>query len=434
MKSTTIIPLSFSAFVIQDAAGGSVDPLGLQATFFKLTNLLFPQFTTLTNYPRYHQILCALLLYLQNRVKQPKFNRIFREFENLWGIAQTLYASENENAVAPLNVTKYQPILDESDTSGFISFEKTNHNNTGLFDRLGYGTLGFYTIPSRTWGLVAENRIVTTPIGEKLGQIVLNQFVELLDRWKENKMISLKDKLLKEFSEKIAINPVFSEVPNEEKSIWKCLLSRFIENHSPSVFYEHLWTNLPSAEKIDSITLEDKYKSFFPALEKEYETNKGICSLLRYCNMFEQFSSSFEFLFELEYFLVQEKDYLENNDQTEAKQQIFEYVLAAVPFLLKERSYLRKNLGSVLENLGKCKTWDKAFPVMVQRHTEVQKKKGKRPYFDENRSLLQFNQVPFDRVKSALDGFHKNGHDAVRFIYRRDWHFRRAALYKEFMS
>ena len=102
--------------------------------------------------------------------------------------------------------------------------------------------------------------------------------------------------------------------------------------------------------------------------------------------------------------------------------------------MLKDATYLKRELHAILNSFDQCSSWDKGFMVMTDRHTVVQERKGKRPFFDERRSLLQMSQVPFNRVKSAIEVFEKRGYNVIRYIYRRDWHFMKAARYKEFMS
>lgn len=427
--------IKFSSYVIMDAAGSSLDPLGIQTSFSSMTSKIFPQFTVLSNYPRYHQVLCAIIDYIQKKVDERQFALKFREYENLWGIAQTVHSIRNSEALAPVNVTKYKPVVEELD--GYISLESVNRKNyPALFQRLGYGALGFYLAPSKRWGLVRNNRIPeNTREGKQLANLFLYEFRGLFDKWHEDKTISVTSSLFEKFSEKTAINPEFSSVPKIEKSVWANILELFIEKQSPSSFYKDLWNNLPSMKDIVSFSSnQDTYNSFFPELIDKFSHNDKITDLLEYCNRFEQFTTAFEFLFELEYALIQNAELFLEYPFLEIKEDVFAYLKDAIPFLLKDNAYLKRGLQKVLEDFRNCKSWEKGFIIMTRRHMDVQKGKKKRPFFDERHSLFQLNQVPFNRAQNAIEVFNESGTKSFRYAYRRDWHFLRAARYKEFFS
>ena len=427
--------IKFSSYVIMDTAGSSLDPLGIQSSFSSMTSKIFPQFTVLSNYPRYHIVLCAIIDYIQKRADARQFALIFREYENLWGIAQTVRSTEDTDALAPVNVTKYKPVIEE--LGSHISFGAVSRKNyPTLFQRLGYGALGFYLAPSKRWGLVSDKRIPeNTPIGKQLGDLLLNDFRVLFDMWRDGKNISFTSNLFKIFGEKTAINPEFSRVPKNEKSVWKDILELFIQKQSPSSFYKNLWDYLPSMEYIASVLSDQEtYGSFFPTMIDIYSDNDKVTAFLDYCNHFEQFTTAFEFLFELEYALIQNSEFFSEEALLEIKEEVFAHLKGAAPFLLKDTVYLKRGLQKVLEDFQNCKSWEKGFVVMTKRHMDVQGGKKKRPFFDESHSLFQLNQVPFNRVKNAVETFEESGFKGVRHAYRRDWHFMRAARYKEFIS
>ena len=169
----------FSEYVVSERVSSFLDPLGFMRPAGVLSEKLFEQFTVLSNHPGYHGVLCAILKFLSEREPRQRMplGRDFRRAEVLWGILNAMRKS------AVINIRKYSRLVDGEET---IRLDELPANHP-LYARLGYGTLGHYSQPSISWGLLEKDGRQLTVKGQSLaaaarlrGEIDLTDW---LSRW-----------------------------------------------------------------------------------------------------------------------------------------------------------------------------------------------------------------------------------------------------------
>lgn len=171
--------MKFTDYVVTEAAGNSVDPLGYLRPSGEVSGALFRQFTVLSNHPAYQGFLAFAFGYLAGRSIRPgqrEFSRRIRDLEILWGV---LNVRAGDSVV---NVTKFEP-LTHADAFRLNEVRR----RPALYARLNYGVLGHYSSPSAFWRIIEPKGIGLTPLGSELGEAwryrARQDFAALADRW-----------------------------------------------------------------------------------------------------------------------------------------------------------------------------------------------------------------------------------------------------------
>lgn len=407
--STTEIPwLSFSSVDLIESLGGSLNPLGLQTSQIAISNIFFPQFTTLTNEIRNHNILCGLLLGLkENNIEiTPKS---IRKAENLWGWLQTsLIVEEKADIDSPLNIQKYTEIYKSQ--KGLINSQKWFQG------RLSYGLYGFHIQPSIKWGLVEKDGKTLTSQGTKLAEAFYqdSKFNALLKRWLSEETIDFRNKHNLKYAKQCSL----VQMGEGEQNCWKEIIKEYVRSTS---YFKNLWDLLPTSGSITSNTLKGIYKV----------KSTEIVERIEFQQRFEKVYSLSNFFFDLLYYYAEEK---ENLTKTNVKPPvIFDLLKDDFQKHLKafnDKDKFKTPEAVLLLNMN-LTDFDSFFSSILGHHRKIQQMKAKSAYFDENFSVLQYGQENFDLLKKVL--IHDKGIslETIQEIYKVDWRFGRASNYKK---
>ena len=412
----------FSEYVVSERVSSFLDPLGFMRPAGVLSEKLFEQFTVLSNHPGYHGVLCAILKFLSEREPRQRMplGRDFRRAEVLWGILNAMRKS------AVINIRKYSRLVDGEET---IRLDELPANHP-LYARLGYGTLGHYSQPSISWGLLEKDGRQLTVKGQSLaaaarlrGEIDLTDW---LSRWMDGHELTFKE------LEVVADHFHLGALPHaDERREWRKLIDawKFSRPVTRSLWDSPVeFSNLVAAE-----TDADQHHQFITGLPEKYPS---LASPLRAVADFEVLSGFVQFVFDLRLARLQYAsagiEDLSNALKKEIAQVIIERardsVLVAEPRL--DASGLFARLAS------SAPAYDALERIVCEHHVAHQRAKGVSPFFDGEQLLLR------DKVDRAeLGAFTesvaqaRSAEAALRmlgFRSRRDWHFGRCRRYYDF--
>ena len=405
------LPFSFSSFVLLNPLGGSANPLGLMSYQSKLARQLLPQFTVLTSKPRYHALLCGIICAL-NELKIDVSSSSARECEILWGLAQAvLLRDEPDRVIVPLNIRRYNRILTtlkENGTTATLEFAK--HRKFGLMEHLNYGVWGFYINPSREWRLVNDSFKSLSPLGNKLGKAFLDGtgYVELIKKWYNGKNISDRD--LKKFGE---LSSLDQEPTKDEKSAWSDVLKTFLNDYErlyPA--WTAIWDVLPNVNV------------------KRAEGKLG--AILEAQSHFDAAANWLEFAFELCYLKSDKNQGVDLKEIDRAT--LYNECATALNSYEKTRGMFGDQPLLFKEALS-AKDFNDLNRKILAVHNFIQDKKSKSPYISREGKMIQSNSLNCERALKFLPELHGKSLAELKQqlfeLYQRDWHFPRAAIYKE---
>lgn len=409
--------MKFSEYTVTAKPGLMMDPLGFTQPQGALRNLLFRQFTVLSNYPAYHGLLALVYQVLAERKvtpAKPEFSRTFRELEALWGMANVAAGG------SVLNVTKYRSILEGRKEVSLSGIPK----RSTVFSSLAYGVLGHYASPSIVWGLLDKSGTHLTELGTALA----NAFAEhdghsmraTLHAWMDNKNIPLAT--LVALGDAYA---VLGPAPKTEQDAWIRIIDAYCDR-VPTV--RDLWTSPMSKDELGAFYTDAQYyQSFFPELCMRYSRLGQEFTLIE---TFERMAAIVQFVFEREYLSCQ--DGTGNSFEAADLEEQLSLVLCqlASDYVLKDGHQDTKGLFA---KLAGASAYAAVADIVKTHHVTHQKAKGVSPFMQDGKLLVRdkFNKQDFTALREALADLSKPAERLayVTFRHRRDWHLERAIRY-----
>lgn len=400
-----------------------MDPLGFMRPYASLQDILFKQFTILSNHPAYHGILSLIFKRLAEKGWAPGkdgFAREFRKMEILWGLANE---AQDESI---LNTTKYERFMGK----GTISLNDI-HPRDPIYYRLNYGTLGHYSSPSILWGLMSKDGRSLTRLGTELAEAVNKRdgqvFSDWLERWYVNKSeIDLSSKEFRSFAEAYNIK---SPPSDAERSVWTRLIQEYIDKH-PAV--NSLWQQPLSFDKHEAFGKDAaSYSGFFQYVKQLYP---DVAPQLYLWEIFEKLAALSQFIFEREY-LIRRPD--AKDFDFSAPGEIEEHAAKSVVALAGEYLTLpgHEDAKNLFKMISAESGYESVAGAICRHHVIHQKSKGVTAFIEDDHLLVmdKVGREPFDKLFDSLDaGNPDQVVGAITYHYSRDWHFRRASLYSEY--
>lgn len=415
--------MQLSEYVITEGSGLYMDPLGFLRPYAALQDILFKQFTVLSNHPSYHGILTLIFKRLAEKGWVPGkdgFSREFRNMEILWGLANEAH---NESI---LNTTKYQRLMGK----GSISLNDIPSRDP-IYYRLNYGTLGHYTSPSIFWGLLNKDGRNLIRLGPELAEAFNRRgdhvFSDWLDRWYTQK--SEIDLSSKEFLSFAAAYSIKSPPADAERSVWTRLIQQYTDMH-PGV--RSLWQHPLKVDELDAFEKDtESYSGFFNHVKQVYPE---VSSQLYLWEMFEKLAAMCQFIFEREY-LIQRPDAKEFDFRTPGK--VEAHVAGRVVASAKEYLTLpgHEDAKDLFKMISAEKGYESVAKAIRRHHARHQNSKGVTAFMDDDRLLVldKVNKESFVQLWESLDADNPDQIvSAITYRYGRDWHFRRASLYSQY--
>lgn len=415
-----ILPFSTTLYTIEDNKEGSVNYLGVGEYVQYWTDKLFPQFTVLTNNPREHGILCAILKFMKDhKVENKRTN--FRDFEAFWGLVLT----SQPDLASPINVTKYQKVLEGRDSLSVKDVRKSRN----IYNRLGYGLYGFYINPSVKWHLVMPDKFNLTPSGEKLANYFLKDLglEKYFSDWNKGK--SFKFDELDKLADSLQVNLPAEEL-GKEKKIWEQAIEYFFQ-HFPEV--KDPWLVNLSELGLDELRSDSgSYGSFLPSIHEKYiaVSQENLAHAIQCLIHLERSLAISEFIFDFEY--LARCQYKPSDFKFEISDNLKSELMDNLS--TESSKYIDMAIGSKVfpplkENVS---SYDEYLSLLIKRHIKVQTYKNKAIYMNE-REILSIGEVNPNKLKAILNEPEEKQLQEIFFQYRKDWHFNRFLKYYRYM-
>lgn len=399
-----------------------MDPLGFLSPYTALQDMLFKQFTVLSNLPAYHGVLALVYKLLAERGVTPEhkeFSLQFRGAEILWGLFHTADSASS----SVLNITKYSALMRDRDSITLREIKKTDR----IYSSLGYGTLGHYSSPSSTWGIL-----------NKAGKQLTERGVELAAAFSKRDGKCLHAALCAWWDgqswDAVRINdyaPLFETgaPPNRaEAEVWRKLIREYCER-TPQV--RSLWER-PVTEEEDARWQRDaaSYAAGFDEWRVRYAPLK---TELTQIELFQQLVGLVQHIFEREYLSCAEKGngplpFGELEEDLAA-------ALRATARAYGETPDASDSKG-LFANLAEVGDYRDAAQRILAHHLVHQKAKGSLPFIEDGEIRVRdkFNVHSYGERRSALASASGRGARLalIAFQHRRDWHFQRASRYHRY--
>jgi hypothetical protein len=413
--------MKFTEYIVLEKPGAFMDPLGFLKPYTALQDLLFKQFTVLSNHPAYHGLMSCIYKVLSDKGSDPGkkgFSKDFRDLEILWGVINS------KAGESILNITKYKPLTENSEIS-LGNIPKTH----SIYSRLNYGTLGHYSIPSILWGILEKGGVKLTDFGVQLGKaydtrdgISLSKW---FDRWSSNEKISLDNDEIIQLSKLFNIKVKPSE---SEQTKWQQIIKSYCQRY-PRI--KCLWDDPFSEDELSAFKNNSlSYQGFFPNLKDKYPSLSKEIELIR---LFESLSALVQFFFEREYLTCHYKTefnapygQIEANLGNSLKSLSSEYV--------QMTGY--QDAKSLFRSLS-CSSNSADLPaIIVNHHVIHQTSKRVSPFIEEGKLLVKdkVSRNDFANLLEHLAACKSNEAQLslINYSYRRDWHFARTSLYSNY--
>jgi hypothetical protein len=422
------LPFDTTLFTLEDEKESSVNYLGVGEYVQFWTDRLFPQFTVLTNNPREHGILCAILKFIHDQ-KLKNDPNIFRDFEAFWGL---LLSSQDELS-SPLNVTKYKKALENTSKLSLIDIK----NKHGIYKRLGYGLFGFYINPSIKWGLVNKDRKTLSLAGNQLANYYLKKLKleSNLLMWKEGKQVDFSK--LTNLAADLRIDLPAASLQAEEASAWKLVLASYL-NEAKDVLKMPidgaLWkTDIRELHLESCVADADVYHLFFSKLSTHYreKQQKELILVAQGLQSLEQALTICEFIFDFEY--LSRSQYKNPDIKFELENEFKETLVKELRSAVDNYKRLSPTSVRLFPPLTKnIDTYDQIVIALIDQHCAVQSRKNKVIYMDQS-SIRSVGEINQDKLKNILIIDHKKRLAQITYEYRKDFHFLRFLKYYEYM-
>lgn len=422
------LPFNTTLYTPEDDKENSVNYLGVGESVQFWTDRLFPQFTVLTNNPREHGILCAILKFIQEQ-KIENNPEVFRDFEAFWG----LLLSAHDELSSPLNVTKYKKTLE---TTSILSLKDIKKKN-GIYKRLGYGLFGFYINPSIKWGLVQKDRKTLSSAGDKLANHYLKslELESYLIKWREGQQVDFSK--LSTLAENLQLDLAADERRPEEGEAWKLVLTSYLNQLKIAVnssTAEAIWnTDIRELDLGSYVADADVYQSFYTKLSEYYKEmdKKELSETIQGLGALEQALSICEFIFDFEY--LSRSQYrnpeIKFELEVEFKNTLIKSLQAAVADYTRLVKIPTKLFSPLTKNVD---SYDQMVKVLIDQHCDVQSRKNKVIYMDQS-SICSVGEINQDKLKNILTIAPEKRLSQITYEYRKDFHFLRFLKYYEYM-
>lgn len=414
--------LFFSTYTILEPEPSPVDPLGFLRPSAALTDTLFRQFTVLTNHPCYQGLLCSLILHLESKgicLGSKDYARHFREAEAFWGV---LNAAAGEGVV---NITKFSKMLGDPEGCSRKSIAKV-----GLFARPGYGTLGHYTSPSVSWGLLDRKAANLTDFGKRLGTAWQERgnlpFLERLEAWDSGATFNPEEQA------DLIATYVLSALPSEaEAAVWREVIAAYC-TREPEI--RALWNRPLEPELLEEMlgnADSSVYAEFFPKVLEHYADTPVLVERIETARQFEILSALCQQVFEWEY--VRRLDEARSNlpDLSPIEMRL------AAALTEGSRTYLERpnarDARQLLRRLATAQGYADVTKIVIAHHAEHQRSKGVGAYLDE-KDVLVGGRYEAPKVLEQMQGMldREISIQALTPGRRREWHFARCRRWYDY--
>lgn len=411
----------FTEYLVTESSGNSLDPLGFLRPSSEITDVIFKQFTVLSNHPAYHGFLSFVFGYLEAKgVKpgSPGFSRKFRDIEILWGLLNS-HAGDSI-----LNVTKYSSLVED----GITNLSET-HRYASIFARLNYGTLGHYSNPSIFWRILDSKGIHLTDMGRELGEGWRYRngfdFAALVTPWLAGKpVVGSEEFALAKQQFRIRAKP-----SENEKKAWRQLIrSECIRN----LVNAPLWEDPIPKHILATRSAGDEYLQYFSGIIEHYKAHSDLCHQIDQCRRFEALAGLIQFIFEWEYVQrLQEVKVIGLDDEN-----IEKFVAREVYRLVDEFMNVSNVIKSWtwIEKLAGLSSYRDLASAIISHHRDHQKSKGTSPFISGDNIVVR-DRVDYQKHATFLDLLKEENGDIfikIQARYMRDWHFHRASTWLEY--
>ncbi|TXF99628.1 hypothetical protein FVD38_12210 [Massilia arenae] len=411
--------MKFSEYVILGRQGLLMDPLGFLSPYTALQDKLFKQFTVLSNQPAYHGVLALIYTFLAERGIAPgqkDFALQFRRAEILWGLLHTVESASS----TVLNITKYTALMRERDSLALGDIR----NNDRIYASLGYGTLGHYSSPSSTWGILDKAGKQLTARGSELasafGKRKGKSLRAALDSWWEGESWDLG-----RMNDHAALFETGAPAGRAEAQVWRTLISEYCDR-TPAV--RCLWDRPISVDEDEDWQHDAaSYAAGFDAWRSRYAPLK---TELTQVELFQQLIGLVQHIFEREYLSCAEKD-----NGPLPFDELEEDLAGALRVTARAYGQMPDagDTKGLFAGLTEVRDYQDAAQRILAHHVAHQKAKGSTPFMEDGELRVQgkFEVLSYGERRSALAKAGGRGARLalVAFQHRRDWHFQRANRY-----
>jgi hypothetical protein len=414
--------MKFSEYVILGRQGMMMDPLGFQSPYTTLQDKLFKQFTVLSNHPAYHGVLALIYSVLAEAGVTPKhkeFSLQFRRAEILWGMFHAVDSASS----SVLNITKYAALIGDRESMALGVIKQSDR----IYSRLGYGTLGHYSSPSTTWGIL-----------NKSGQNLTERGGDLAAAFSEREGKSLRKALaswlvgdswdLSRLEQFASLFEIAATPDRAEAAVWRQVIDEYCERNSQT---RCLWEKPLTAEEEkawqnDAMTYAagfDRWRSQYAPLKAE----------LTQIELFQQLSGLVQHIFEREYLACAQK----GNQPLP-----FSELEKDLAVALRETASAYTQTPDFSDSKGlfaaltDVRDYQEAAQGICLHHIAHQKAKGSVPFMEggEIRVRDKFDMDSYGKRRSALESAASRSARIalIAFQHPRDWHFKRAGDYHRY--
>lgn len=401
-----------------------MDPLGFLTPYSALQDKLFRQFTVLSNLPAYHGVLALIYQYLAETGTTPKkesFSLEFRRVEIFWGVLHAVGASR----ASVLNITKYKELMRDRDSLALSDVKATDR----AYLRLSYGTLGHYSSPSTTWGILTKSGQQLTEPGSALAAAFSKRngqsLLKALDSWRQGASWDLTRLKALAMSFEAGAAP-----ERAEAAVWRQLIAEYCERTPQS---RSLWGNPLSDDEYDRWHRDPAhYAAGFDAWRGRYAP---LSAELTQIQRFEQLVGLVQHIFEREYLSCAEQGNgaLPFSDLEDGLARLLRQTAAAY---VKDPGY--NDTKGLFAGLADVSDYRDAAQRICAHHVAHQKSKGSVPFMEDGELRVRdkYEMRSHGERRSALEaaGSPAARLEVIAFQHRRDWHFQRASRYHQYAS
>lgn len=409
--------IHLSEYTIVEKAAQALDPLGLMQPATALRDALFPQFTVLTRHPAHLGLLCAVWQALdsESTTKGTSMARRFRDAEVLWGVACAA------NGERPVNITKFQQLVDGDRPLSLPGIPR----HDAIFKRLSYGTLGHYSRPAMTWGLLRRGNEGLTPLGKRLGDGFSARAGDgglrsLLNLWQRGQAFDRE--ALRRMATKFGLGAAASKL---EREAWREAIEQHVDA-APS--RRVLWEDLLDASVLDAAN--NTPASWRAVWQHAIERYPSLQPILKRIDLFERLTAGLQFLFDWR--LTQ----AEFSGEA-AKFKVREDLADALSLLAREYIALPGDHASVPLIARAAEASPKIDALahgVLEHHMAHHRKKQVRPFLTHDGIQVRgrTDRQQLGKILSEIANAPDVGSalDALQLHYRRDWHFAKCRLWK----
>lgn len=416
--------MKFSEYVVQGRQGMMMDPLGFLTPYSALQDKLFRQFTVLSNLPAYHGLLALIYQYLAEQGITPEkknFSLEFRRIEIFWGVLHAVGAS----SASVLNITKYKELMRDRDHLALGDVKATDR----AYLRLSYGTLGHYSSPSTTWGILTKSGQQLTESGSALGAAFGKRngesLLKALDAWRHGTSWDLAR--LKQLATSFEAG---ADPERAEAAVWRQLISAYCERTPQS---RSLWDKPLSADEYDRWHRDPaQYADGFDAWRGRYAPLRAELTQIQ---RFEQLVGLVQHIFEREYLACVEhgNGALPFSDLEDGLASLLRETAAAY---VQDAGY--KDTKGLFAGMADVGDYREAAQRICAHHVAHQKSKGSVPFIEDGELRVRdkYEMRTHAERRSAIEAAASPAARlaVIAFQHRRDWHFQRASRYHLYAS